>query len=416
MEVAMHSSVRLSQVFSSLLLILLALAAPASAAPHWVQATPFGGQMVALAQAPSSPETLYAATIGGRVFRSLDGGATWGERHSGLPAALITDFFVDFQDSRTVFALTSTTGTAAILRTRNEGLSWAEVWRGFGGVYGLALDDRNPGVMYAASNDGLYRSSDAGGTWSLSAFSGSTVFAIAIDPGDPSILLAAVYNRDEATTVFWRSADQGATWTAASVSGAPQPFGPVVQRIVFDPARSSTAYASLGQQGDKGTAFRTTDGGMTWSFLASTIGVRDLAPSSDGTLFAAAGFGVARSHDLGETWTPELPAALTPETAPRDGLSRLIVSEASPDTLFAAGTEGIWTSTDGGGSWIAINQGISALPVVSIAVAPAGPANAVAVAGDAVFRSADQGATWRSIFTALDGPQPYVIDVFDPHN
>jgi photosystem II stability/assembly factor-like uncharacterized protein len=416
MEVAMQSSVRLSQVFSSLLLILLSLAAPAAAAPHWAQATPFGGQLVALAQAPSSPQTLYTATIAGRVFRSLDGGATWGERQSGLPDALIVDFLVDSQDSRTVFARTSTTGPAAILRTRNGGQSWTAVWTGFGGVYGMALDGLNPGVVYAGSNDGLYRSTDGGDTWTASAFSGFLVYTVTIDPHDPNTFLAAVYSyRTGEGTTFWRSVDHGATWTV-SATGIPPGPSSMVQRIVFDPVRAGTAYAVLGPQGDQGSAFRTTDGGVSWTLLTTAIGLRDLAPSPDGTLFGAADFGIARSNDLGETWTPALPAALTPETAPRDVLSRLIVSEASPDTLFAAGSEGVWKSTDSGGSWIAANQGVNALPVVSLAVAPTGPANVLAVAGDSVFRSADRGVTWRNVHTVFDGPQPYVIDAFDPHN
>ncbi|HEX3530399.1 MAG TPA: hypothetical protein VH988_25330 [Thermoanaerobaculia bacterium] len=414
----MQSPMRPSQVFAVLLLILLSIAAPASAAPHWVQATPFGGDLSALAQAPSSPQTLYAATVSGRLFRSLDGGATWGERQSGLPAAVIVDLSVDPQDPRTVFARTSSTGQEAVLRSRNGGLSWTPVGPGFGPTLSLALDDDAPGVLYAAAYGGLYRSADFGDTWAVSAFAGSVVYAVAIDPHDSNTFLAAVAGSSSSDpTAFWRSTDHGATWAAATVGETPPGLSPVVQRIVFDPARTGTAYAFLGPQiGELGTVFRTTDDGATWSFLASTPGLRDLAPSPDGTLFAAASYGVARSNDLGETWTPPLTVALRPANAPRDVLSRLLVTPSSPEILFAAGTEGIWKSTDGGGSWALSNQGIDTLTVISLAVAPTGPSNVVAVAGNDIFRSADHGVTWSRVHSILDGPQPDRIDAFDPRN
>jgi photosystem II stability/assembly factor-like uncharacterized protein len=300
----MDRSLRPSQVFASLLLIILSLAAPASAAPHWVQATLFGGDMKALAQAPSSPQTLYTATVSGRFFRNLDGGATWGERPSGLPAAVIIDLSVDPQDPRTVFARTSSTGKEAVLRTRNGGLGWTPIGPGFGPTLSLALDDDTPGVLYAAAYGGLYRSADFGDTWTVSAFAGSVVFAVAIDPHDSNTFLAAVAGSPSSNpTTFWRSTDHGTTWAAATVGETPPGLSPVVQRIVFDPARTGTAYIFLGPQvGRLGTAFRTIDDGATWSFLASTSGLRDLAPSPDGTLFAAANYGVAQSNDLGETW------------------------------------------------------------------------------------------------------------------
>lgn len=409
----MHSSLRSLQVFAVFLLTVLSIPALASAAPHWVQATPFGGSMVALAEAPSSPQTLYSATVTGRFFRSLDGGLMWGERKSGLPGDLIADLVVDPQDPRTVFA--RSTGEAPLLRSRNGGSTWKAINPGTNVyVYGVTLDDEHPGVVYAATQGGLYRSSNAGDTWTVSAFAFSPVFAFAIDPHDANTFLAAIYTSGSGTT-FWRSADHGTTWTE-SADGGPPGLAPGVLRILFDPARAGTAYAFLGPQGGGGTTMRTTDGGGTWLLLTATVGIHDLTVAPDGTLLAAAYFGMARSDDLGETWTPPLSPLLGPDTEPRDALSRLIVSPASPETLYAAGGDGVWKSTDGGGSWVAANRGIDALPVLSLGVAPAGPPNVVALAGNDVFRSADRGATWRNVHTSLDGSQPYVIDAFDPHN
>jgi photosystem II stability/assembly factor-like uncharacterized protein len=415
----MYRSARPFQILALLFLTTFSLTSAAFAAsPHWVQATPFGGPMGALAVAPSSPQTVYAATLVGRFFRSLDGGATWSERRSGLGTIAVADLFVDVQDSRTVYLrATSLTAESEVQRTRNGGLTWTAVGPG-PYVYDLTLEDRTPGTLYAATQNGLYRSANAGGTWAVTAFAGSAVFAFAIDPHDPHTFVAAVagsLSSDPAT--FWRSTDQGATWAAASLGDTPPGLSHIVRRIVFDPAHAGTAYAVLGPQiAELGTLFRTTDDGASWSFLADTTGIRDLLPSPDGTLYAAADVGIARSTDRGDTWTPPLPARLTPQTAPRDILTRLAVSPASPQTLFATGTEGVWKSTNGGTSWSASNQGIVALGAYSLAAAPAGPDNLVAVAGDGIFRSPDQADTWRLVHTVFDGAQPDTIEAFDPHN
>jgi photosystem II stability/assembly factor-like uncharacterized protein len=414
----MHRPARSSQVLALLLLTALSMASAAFAAsPHWVQATPFGGPMAAVAESPSSPQTVYTATMSGRFFRSLDSGATWAERPGGLGYVVTGDLFVAAQDSRTVYARTSSPDKSGVQRTRNGGLTWTAAGPE-PNVYGLTLDDRAPGVLYAATQRGLYRSADAGDTWTVTAFAGSVVFAFAIDPRDPHTFLAAVAGSSSSDpTTLWRSTDQGATWLPATIGAAPPGLSPIVLRILFDPAHAGTAYAFLGPQSTQlGTVFRTTDDGASWTFLAATAGIRDLLPSPDGTLFAAADFGVSRSTDRGDTWVPPLPAQLTPETAPRDILARLALSAALPQTLFAAGTEGIWKSTNGGASWAAASQGIAALNVSSLAAAPAGPANLVAVAGDGVFRSPDQGGTWRRVHSIFNGPQPDRIEAFDPRN
>jgi photosystem II stability/assembly factor-like uncharacterized protein len=415
----LHRPARPSQVLALLLLISLSMASTAfAAAPHWVQATPFGGPMETVAASPSSPQTVYAATVvAGRFFRSLDGGATWAERPGGLGYVVTADLFVDAQDSRTVYARTSSPDKPGVQRTRNGGLTWTAAGPG-PNVYGLTLDDRAPGLLYAATQRGLYRSADAGDTWTATAFAGSTVFAFAVDPRDPHTFLVAVGGSHSSDpTTFRRSTDQGATWVPATLGEAPPGLSPIVLRILFDPAHAGTAYAFLGPQTSQlGTVFRTTDDGASWTFLDSTAGIRDLLPSPDGTLFAAADFGVSRSTDRGDTWVPPLPAQLTPETAPRDILARLAFSPASPQTLFAAGTEGIWKSTNDGASWAAASQGIAALNVSSLAAAPAGPDNLLAVAGDGVFRSPDQAGTWRRVHSFFNGPQPDTIEAFDPRN
>jgi len=136
----MQSSLRLSQVFACLLLLILSIAAPASAAPHWVQATPFGGEMRALAQSPSSPQTLYTATSTGRVFRSLDGGA---------PRDTLARLTVSPASPQILFAA----GAEGIWKSTDGGVTFRPFNRGLetADVVSVLVDPASSDRVYAAT-------------------------------------------------------------------------------------------------------------------------------------------------------------------------------------------------------------------------------------------------------------------------
>jgi photosystem II stability/assembly factor-like uncharacterized protein len=401
-----------------LLTVALLSITPASfaSAPRWIQATPFGGNILALAQAPSSPRMLYAVAQPGGLFRSLDGGATWNQRTGGPAGETIADLVVETHDPQTVYALTGATSKASLLRTRDGGQSWSEIGPDWS-VYALVVDRQNPGVLYAGTWLGLLRSLDGGDSWEVAAFGDGLVTALAIDPLNAATLWAAVRMRgsDDASRV-WKSGDRGKTWVATSLAATPLGTAEF-WRLVIDPVRPGTAYAvsSAELEGAPGL-FRTTDGGVSWSLLSAAIGVHDLVASPDGGLFAASDFGVARSSDLGETWMPALPVSSPAGAVPEDAIFRLLVSVRSPQTLFAAGGEGVWKTTSGGASWDAANQGLAALGAYSVGVAPVGPATVVALVGQGVFRSADEGRSWKLVNSGFGGLQPYVINAFDPRH
>jgi len=243
-------------------------AAPDSAAavapgPHWLQATPAGGTIVALAQSPSSPQTLYAVADTGDLFASENGGASWSARRGAPPDTPITSLVVDPKDPATVYAVTYASSGSSLLRTRNGARSWKGI--GFDVfVYSLLVDAENPSVLYAPSLGGLYRSLDRGESWTVLAFAGSPGLSLAIDPFDGRRLLAAVGgNATSDPTVVWRSLDRGKTWQPASMVGTPGDLDFYFPHLVFDPARRGTAYAFFVITGSPGAVFRTRDGGVS---------------------------------------------------------------------------------------------------------------------------------------------------------
>ncbi len=403
----------------ALAVLSLAAAPPAVAAaapgPQWVRATPFGGSIVALAQAPSSPATLYAAAATGGPFGSDNGGVTWTARRGGPGDASISGLVVDPHDAGTIYALTSGGGRSALLRTRNGGRTWKAIGPS-GFPFALQLDARHPGLLYAGTTLGLVRSTDAGGHWTALALADQPVLSLAIDPFDDRRLLASVGGESEVGV--WRSFDRGETWQPTPLMSTPGVAGFAAPSLAFDPARRGTAYAFffLPAGGGSPSLFRTRDGGASWAALPAASGIHDLAASPDGTLYAATDFGVAHSEDAGSTWQPPLANPSPAGAAPPDAIGTVIVSAGSPATLFAAGGRGVWTSTSGGRQWTDANRGVLAQSVFSLAAAPTGPDMVLAVAEHEIFGSRDHGQSWQVLHSDFAGPQPDRLVAFDPRD
>jgi len=126
---------------------------------------------------PLAPGRVYEAA-GGGYAESLDGGASWKGHDAGLKHRYLWGLAVDPADPETIIvsaargpqqAHSPASAESTIYRKARRG-TWQEVRAGLppskGTVaYRLAANPAEPGVFYAATNQGLYRSPDAGLTW-----------------------------------------------------------------------------------------------------------------------------------------------------------------------------------------------------------------------------------------------------------
>ncbi|MBI3362645.1 MAG: hypothetical protein HY023_16210 [Chloroflexi bacterium] len=162
-------------------------------------------------------------------------------------------------------------------------------------VYTLVIDPVISTTLYAGyhtgTSDELFKSTDAGATWSPADAGLPTdpsIRALAIDPRTPSTLYAAIHYPG---SVF-KSTDAGATWNRADDMGLPADV--FIQALIIDPGRPTTLYVAVGLRGG---VFQTDDGGANWRLLntgqqfsrASALAIDPLAPT---TLYAATDQGV----------------------------------------------------------------------------------------------------------------------------
>jgi len=175
-------------------------------------------------------------TLGGDVFKSTDGGASWSPPVS-TGVTQITSLAVDPVTPTVIYAGTYAGG---VFMSINEGVTWNVVNSGLAStnVRALAIDPVTPTSLYAGTFGGVFKSSNGGITWSEVNSGGLTntdILALAIAPTTPT---ATVYAGTSGGGVF-KSTDGGASW--AAVGGLADTLKTVFS-LAIDPA-TGTVYA-----------------------------------------------------------------------------------------------------------------------------------------------------------------------------
>lgn len=360
---------------------------------------------LAISRGYSGEATLFASTTNG-LYRSDDYGATW--TPSNLSGLVIQTIALSpaFEMDQTIFVGTENVG---ILRSSDGGVNWVPVNTGLTDrcVNALALSPgfAIDGIALAATAGGLFRSEDAGETWTLAGAIGSTL-CVAVPPpptsGDFDIDLQRVALAGTAHLGIFRSADGGQHWEAANTGLAARLL--VALAISPDFAADQTLFSCGLEEG----IHRSQDGGHTWSAVnagLTSLEAAGLAISPtfarDRVVVAATATGVAISRNGGDSWTviggpvPAQAVALGPRF---DGIG----------PLLAAGPRGeVHLSPDGGLTWRPLTAPFAGEEVATVAFSPNYPDDATlfiatsrGATGDAAERTAvwwstDDGQTWE---------------------
>ena len=268
-------------------------------------------------------------------------------------------------------------------------------------VYALAVSPafEVDSVVFAAGDEGLFRSADGGATWqpayaSLQLDEPLPATAVALSPrfAIDNLVFAG------APGGVLRSADGGATWVASALPAPP----PTVSALVVSPDFAQDGLVIAGTSDDG--VFRSTDRGLNWqpwNFGLLDMHVLALATSpsfaADRIVYAAAESGIFVSANGGRSWDE---TAFPMQFAPVLALA-ISPSFAEDGTLYA-GTEehGLLRSRDGGASWTRVAEYTIDGAVNGILLAPEYPAvPRRLLLGDGLLLARD-GEDWSRLGTA----------------
>lgn len=249
-------------------------------------------------------------------------------------------------------------------RSLDHGLTWDRIGADRGlrrtHVSAVGFDPLDPQIVYLGTEVGLYRSGDAAQNFSRVLDTGY-IGAVAAAPSDPTIVYAAYHPLfDQPATDVYKSTDRGLTWAPVADSLPP---GLRLMKLIVNPVDPATVFAVSGDDlfvNGVEAAYRSTDGGVSWSAIADTLGaVWDLGvdPSAPSTLYLttyqaipAAGWigSVHKSTDGGDTWVTKAAhtgAILVKRDQPQ------VVRVIDARRHSSEPESGVWESLDGGDTW-----------------------------------------------------------------
>lgn len=365
---------------------------------------PAGGDVRALASDTAHPEALYLGTTDGAIFTSRDAGVNWeplgvaGENQN----AVVTAILVDPRNSTRLYAATWTREVSSegggVFLSSDGGATWRDSGLAGHAVRALAQAASDPAVLVAGALDGVFLSRDSGETWRRISPAGDAELhnfdSLAIDPRDPLVIYAGTFH------LPWKTTDGGAHWTAIHAGMIDDSD---VLSLVTDRENPRRIFASACSG-----IYRSDDGGEAWEKLEGipysarrTPVIRQDA-ARPAILFAGTTEGLWKTADGGASWRRISPRSWV--------INSMVILPGDDDreSRVLLGTEqhGVLASDDGGTSFHASNDGFHHHRIVSLAVDPQDPERAAAVlqnAPEALLMTDDGGQNWVPMSAGLDG-------------
>ncbi len=260
-----------------------------------------GGRVDRVAGVPGDPRTYYAATAASGVWKSVDGGTTWKPIFDHERVATAGSIAVAPSDPNVVYVGTGEANIRGdvqegdgIYKSTDAGRTWTHVWTERGQIGTVIVHPSNPDIAFAAvlgrafgpnPERGVYRTLDGGRTWRqvLKKDRDTGASDVAFDPSNPRVVFAGFW---QARRMPWDlvsggpgsglyvSRDMGDTWTELRGKGLPDGIWGKVG-VAVAPSDGNRVYALI--EAEHGGLFRSDDGGGTWERVSGHHALRQRA-------------------------------------------------------------------------------------------------------------------------------------------
>lgn len=297
------------------------------------------GRINCIAFHPTNPNIFWVGTPSGGLWKTINGGTSWTTVTDNLPVLGVSDIAIDPTNANIMYIATgdgdggslgSLTGgsdgdtkSIGVLKSTDGGSTWSATglnWSVTSSklIRRLIINPSNPNILIAAASDGLYKTVNAGISWT-NVQSGYFMDA-EFKPNDANTVYAATYTwTTGGSAQIFRSIDGGTIWSSiAALSG--------VYRINLAVSPSNSNYVDAvavnAQRGLEGLWFSSNSGASFSRYFTGTNS-NNLLHSS----YNASGSGGQGEYDLAYTINPN-----------------------NINDIWLGGVN-TWNSTDGGFTW-----------------------------------------------------------------
>jgi hypothetical protein len=217
---------------------------------------------------PRDSDIIYLSNSSTGIYKTVDGGISWQPANNGFGNIAVQTLVTDSKAPQTLYAGLSRAG---VYKTTDGGNNWRSINKGITAYYSLsavAMDPNNNQHLFYATAATIYESLDAGENWGQvkeSPCPGGNMTTMSMHSIDSRTLFlgttqtpgfGTAQEDSQCAVGIYKSQDAGKTWTLIGLKGHS------VDSIAMPPNQSNVVYATT----EEGT-YGSTDGGSTWNRL-----------------------------------------------------------------------------------------------------------------------------------------------------
>lgn len=341
------------------------------------------GRVTTVAGIPGKPAVYYFGTPGGGVWKTINGGRTW----------------------KPIFDEAHVASIGA-----------------------LALAPSNPDIIYVGTGeetvgDGMYKSTDAGKTWTHIGLNDVRyISAILIDPKDPNIVIVSArdYFVPGPARGIFKTTDGGRTWKKVfykdeKTSVVDLEVAPDEPRTIYAATYNlQIDFANRRALGVESLILKSTDAGDTWQQLSGaglpatgrgTIGLAVAPRTTAKRVYAIINSGYFRSDDGGATWNR---STTDPRITGSTFFGKTYTDPLNPDVVYVMQTS-MYRSLDGGKTFESYKGAPSGEDQHVLWIDPQDTQRMFLGSDQGAIISLDGGHTWSDWFTQPTGQFYHVV-------
>lgn len=398
----------------------LGQSATSATTANWAPLGPFGspingdaGRVQAIRVSPTNTNNFYVGTAAGGFWMTNNGGASYTTTTDHFGSCGVSDIAINPLNTNILYISTGDkdagdTYATGVMKSLNGGQTWTTTGLSWQvsqqrRIYRLLINPQNPNTLIAATSVGMYRSLDAGNTWSLTV-NGGFVDA-EYKPGDTTTVYAVTAGS------FMRSLNGGASFANVTITNT---LSSNRLSLAVTPANNSYVYILCSATNNGfGGLFRSTNAGTSFSLMSTSPNIFDWSTNGSGSggqgwydiaidasptnanEIVAGGVNTWRSLNGGSTW-----ALHTHWTGgggrPYVHADLHSVNYVNGTTIFLGHDGGVSRTTNGGTSYSTINSNMNIAQIYKLGLS-ANVSNRIITGHQDNGSNLLNGVTWTEV-------------------